>query len=308
MIHTRFVLPILVIGLIFAGCSPRNVEVLTVDGPAQLETNQTGSFSAAVNEDAKPPVEYSWDFGDNAVASGDSADHAFASAGTYAVMVTASNRKGKASVTGAHSVTVVNPPVPAEIIAIVTSATSTDTQTPVEFSANVRGDAPLTYAWTMGDGTSGNAPRVSHTYMQPGTYNVSLALSNAHGSDARTATIEVVVWEADFCADLAEMNSVFFERNASVLTDSGVEQLADNVDILTSSCPNLVVRVEGLAGPFERNPQDLSDDRARAVMQHYIDSGVEARRVSARGLGRASGTSKKSGAEQFRRTDTIPSN
>ena len=301
-------LSILLIGLLLVGCSPRNVEMLTVDGPEQLETNQSGTFTAMANEDAKPPVEYAWDFGGNTTASGSSTEHAFGNAGTYTVSVTASNRQGKASVTETYSVVVMDPPVPAEVVAIVTSSTTTDTQTPVAFSANVRGDAPLTYAWSFGDGSSANSPRASHTFMEPGSYVVTLELSNAHGRDARTATIGVTVWEADFCADLAEMNSTFFERNSSVLNDSGMEQLADNLDILTNSCPNLVVSVEGLAGPFERNPQDLSDDRARAVMQYYVDNGVEARRVSARGLGRASGTSKKSGAEQFRRADTIPVN
>jgi len=279
--------------------------MLTVDGPTELETNQAGTFMAAVNEDAKPPVEYSWDFGDES-ASGASAEHAFTSPGNYDVTVTATNRKGKASVTSSHSVMVMNPPVPAEVVAIVASATSTDTQTPVEFSANVRGDAPLSYAWSFGDGTSADGPSASHTFMQPGSYTVTLELSNDHGRDARTATVDVEAWEADFCDDLAEMNSTFFERNSSVITDAGREQLADNLDILVNSCPNLTVSVEGLAGPFERNPQDLSDDRARAVMQYYIDNGVEARRVSASGLGRASEASKKSGAEQFRRADTVP--
>ncbi len=309
MIYMRAAaLPVLLAGLLLAGCSPRSVEMLTVAGPDQLETTQSGSFTAAANEDAKPPVEYAWDFGDNQTASGASAEHAFGSPGTYTVSVTASNRKGKASVSEAHTVVVSDPPVPAEIVAIVASATTTDTQTPVEFSANVRGDAPLTYAWSFGEGTSADSPRATHTFMEPGSYVVTLELSNAHGRDARTATINVEAWEADFCADLAEMNSTFFERNSSVLTEDGMQQLADNLDILTNSCPSLTVSVEGLAGPFERNAQSLSEDRARAVMQYYTDNGVEARRVSARGLGRAPGTSKKSGAEQFRRADTVPVN
>ncbi len=292
-------------GLLVAGCNPRNVEMLTVDGPVELETNQSGTFTATVNEEAKPPIEYSWDFGDDQAAGGESADHAFGSAGTYEISVTASNRKGKATVTAAHSVVVTDPPVPAEIVAIVTSATETDTQTPVHFSANVRGDAPLSYAWSFGDGTSASTPQASHTYMAAGSHVVTLELTNDYGRDARTATITVTVWEADFCADLAEMNSTFFERNSSVLTDAGREQLADNLDILVNSCPNLIVSIEGLAGPFERNAQELSDDRARAVMQYYVDNGVEARRVSSRGLGQQAGA-KKSGAEQFRRADTVP--
>ena len=93
--------------------------------------------------------------------------------------------------------------------------------------------------------------------------------------------------------------------NSSVLTAAGERILGDNLDIL-QDCPNLNVRVEGLADPFERNPQELSDDRARAVQQYYTDQGVAASRIDIRGMGRASGGSKKSGSEQFRRADTIP--
>ena len=105
--------------------------------------------------------------------------------------------------------------------------------------------------------------------------------------------------------DVMHVAAVFFERNSSILTATAERILADNLDIL-QDCPNLNVRVEGLAGPFERNPQELSDDRARAVQQYYTSNGVASSRISTMGLGRASGGSKKSGAEQFRRADTIP--
>ena len=296
---------VLFIGLIVSGCSPRNVEMLTVTGPDQLETNETGTFSAEANEDAKPPVSYTWDFGDSNSADGAAASHSFDSAGQYSVMVTATNRNGKASVMESKEVMVVDPPVPAEIITVLAMPTETDTHTPVQFSANVRGDAPLAYAWTFGDGSSGKGARQTHTFMEAGTYSITLEVSNEHGRDARAISVAVAAFEADYCADLAEMNAVFFERNSSILTDSGQQALAENLDILMN-CPNLTVRVEGLAGPFERNPQDISDDRARAVQQHYMDNGVSEGRITTEGMGRAAGGSKKSGAEQFRRADTMP--
>ena len=54
-------------------------------------------------------------------------------------------------------------------------------------------------------------------------------------------------------------------------------------------------------------PQELSEDRARAVEQFYVDNGIPASRIMTVGLGRASGlTSKKEGLAQYRRVDTIP--
>ena len=307
---TAFRLPLLALSFFIAialtGCAT-SVEMLSLEAPERLETNESGTFSATVNEDADEPVTYAWEFGDGSTASGASADHAFAEPGSYSVSVTASNRNGKASVSESGTVMVVNPPVPAQILAVLSSTSSPDSQTPVEFSANVRGDAPLSYAWAFGDGTTATAPQPTHTFMEAGDYSISLEVTNAHGSDSRTLDLTVTPYEAAYCSDLAEMNSTFFERNSSVLTESGMQALADNLDIMRE-CPNLNVRIEGLAGPFERNAQELSEDRARAVRDYYAENGVEASKMSTQGLGQADGTSKKSGAEQFRRADTIPLN
>ncbi len=294
-------------GLVMMGCSPKNVEVLSVSGPDRLETNEPGTFQAETNEDAKPPVLYQWNFGDNMTAEGQTASHAFTSAGTYTVTMTASNRKGKSSDTGQTTVVVVDPPVPAQVITILANPTDPDTRTAVRFGANVRGDAPLTYEWSFGDGGTDNSAAPVYTYDRPGNYTVTLQVSNNQGRDARTVSIMVMPFEADYCAELAEMNAVFFERNSSILTASAERTLGDNIDIL-QDCPNLNVRIEGLAGPFERNPQELSDDRARAVQQYYTANGIASSRIQTQGNGRAAGGSKKSGAEQFRRTDTVPLN
>ena len=300
-------LPLLLVlgGLVASGCSPKNVEVLSVSGPDRLETNEPGTFQATTNEDAKPPVMYQWAFGDNASGDGNPVTHSFPQAGTYTVTMTATNRKGKGRDMGQTTVVVVDPPVPAQVITLLADPTTPDTRSAVRFGANVRGDAPITYAWSFGDGTTDNGAAPIHTYDQPGNYTVSLSVSNNAGSDSRTLSITVEPYEADYCAELAEMNSVFFERNSSVLTAGAERILGDNLDIL-QDCPNLNIRVEGLADPFERNPQELSDDRARAVQQYYTANGVAASRITTLGNGRVEGGSKKSGTEQFRRADTIP--
>ncbi|MFQ5570762.1 MAG: PKD domain-containing protein [Rhodothermales bacterium] len=287
------------------GCSPKHVEVLGVSGPDSLETNQAGTFTATTNEDAKPPIMYQWDFADNTSGEGNPVSHAFARPGTYTVTVNASNRKGKSTDSDQTSVVVFDPPVPAQVITVLADPQNPDTRTPVRFGANVRGDLPLNYAWSFGDGSTDNGAAPIHTFDQPGTYTVSLEVSNDAGSDSRSVSITVQPFEADYCAELAEMNAVFFDRNSSVMTAQGEGALRDNLDIL-QDCPNLNVRVEGWAGPFERNPQRLSDDRARAVQQYYVDNGVVASRIATMGQGRAGLGAKKSGGEQFRRADSIP--
>jgi len=291
--------------IILTGCNPRAVETLTMNAPETLETNQSGDFSAMANDDARPPIEYTWAFGDGNTADSPNTVHAYDEAGAYTVTVTASNRNGRFTVSESANVMVMNPPVPAQVLALLASSTNVDTRTPVEFSANVLGDAPLTYAWSFGDGTSSASPRPQHTYMSAGEYSVSLEVSNEHGRDARTLNIAVAQFEPPYCADLAEMSTVFFERNSSLLTDAVQQALDDNLEIL-GECLNLQVRIEGMSSPLERNPQTLSEDRARAVRDHYIENGIDAQRITTVGVGSADGTSKKSGVDQFRRADSIP--
>ena len=50
----------------------------------------------------------------------------------------------------------------------------------------------------------------------------------------------------------------------------------------------------------------LSEDRALAVMQFYVDNGINEGRLTMVGLGSSAQTAKKSGASEFRRVDTIP--
>ncbi len=279
--------------------------VLAIDGPATLETGQPGAFTAATNENrVSRPVDYRWDWGDGTSSVGLTASHSYTAPGTYTVRFTASNRGGSDS--RSMSVRVVPRPVPAAIIALSADPQDPDTCTPVRFRATVRGDTPLTYDWTFGDQQGSGEPAPTHTYRQPGTYTVTLNLANASGADTRTMSIIVRPYEAEICSEITEMSPAFFDSNNSTLTEAARSALRENLEILRE-CPNMNVRLEGYAAPGERNPQRLSEDRARAVEQFYATNGVAATRMITIGRGRVPGTtSKKEGAAQWRRVDTIP--
>jgi len=300
-----FVLAVLAVGLTMTGCKSVPVDITSMSAPDSLQTNQNGSFGVETNADAKQPVAVSWEFGDDASASGASTTHAFSEPGTYTVTATATNRKGKSSDMSSATVVVVNPPVPAQIVSIRASDNAPDTQTSVTFTATVNGDQPLSYAWNFGDGNASSDATPSHTYTEPGTYTVQLNASNKAGSDSRSMSVTVDWYEAAICREVTELSGAFFDRNSSVLTDEAKAALADNLEIL-SECPNMNVRLEGIAAPGERRPQELSEDRARAVEQFYTDNGVSATRMVTVGTGRAADlTSKKDGLAQYRRVDTI---
>jgi outer membrane protein OmpA-like peptidoglycan-associated protein len=285
------------------------VQVIALECPTTLQAGETATFSASTNIDrASPPVEFRWNFGDGTTATGEVATHSFATAGTYTVNFTASNQAGRGTSTRSCTVTVTPPPAPAEIVTVTATPQTFDVCQPttVQFSANVRGDSPLTYEWNFGDGTTGTGANPTHTYSEPGTYTVTLTASNEAGSTTRTLTVRAEPCEPAICSEITEMNSVFFGRNSSTLTAEGRAALQENLEILLE-CPNLNARVEGFAAPGERNPQQLSEDRARAVEQFYIDGGVPANRLNVMGRGAVTGTTtKKEGTSQHRRVDTIP--
>ena len=52
-------------------------------------------------------------------------------------------------------------------------------------------DNAATYAWAFGDGATASGAHVSHTYLLPGSYDVTLTVTNASGSDSDTQTFLV---------------------------------------------------------------------------------------------------------------------
>ena len=285
------------------------VPVMVTDLICPVDVVETGSpvtFTGAVNADATMPVTATWDFGDGTVASGLTASHAFNREGTYNVTFAVSNGNGKGTDSRTCVVTVEDPCEDAVITSMTASNMAPDTQTGIRFSANVSGTQPVTYSWDFGDGNSSSSATPTHTFEEAGTYTVTLEVTNCGGTVSRTMTITVVPYEAAICREIEEMNSVFFAQNSSTLTTEARALLQENLEILLL-CPNLNARIEGWAAPGERRPQQLSEDRARAVEQFYIDNGVAASRLVTAGMGRAQGvTSKKEGLAGFRRVDTIP--
>jgi outer membrane protein OmpA-like peptidoglycan-associated protein len=300
-------LPLLLLagGLFLAGCGATAPVVQSVSGPDTLETEETGTFEASINDqEADEPLTYNWSFGDGSTASGLLTNHSYSSTGRYSIRFQASNEGGSDSDT--ISVQVVPQPQPAQITSINASPNPVDEGEPVRFSSNVQGDSPLSRDWSFGDGSTSMSQSPTHTYEEPGEYTARLEASNDVGTDTRTVTVRVNRVLPEVCTTVSELNSSFFESNSSTLTGEAQKSLQENADIL-SKCPNLSVRVEGYAAPGERNEQALSEDRAEAVANFYENNGVSSDRIETSGQGQVEGvTTKKGGTRQYRRVDSIP--
>ena len=136
-----------------------------------------------------------WSFGDGTSGTGGSISHAYSRAGTYAVGVAGPlDRAGSVEHTPVTKVVVVNQPP----IARIEAARKTCPGATVSFDASGSFDPDGTisgYAWDFGDGETGQGAKVEHGFTKPGTYPVTLTVTDNSGSACGTdaATFNVFV-------------------------------------------------------------------------------------------------------------------
>ena len=137
-----------------------------------------------------------WSFGDgsSSFVPGSLAPttHSFSGPGQYTVKLTVVDAYGNVASTSKQVVVGTNPT--ASIGALPASVT---VGTPVAFSGSSSTDpntgATTSYLWNFGDNSTATGVTTSHTYNTPGTYTVSLDVSDSWDfSNVKTATISVV--------------------------------------------------------------------------------------------------------------------
>ena len=294
-------------GLRFAFKSPLIPVDATIDGPTALEVNESGTYTAFVNDDASGPLSYMWDFGDGATADGLTASHSYASPGTYTVSFTAAGPVN--SDTETLLVTVTDPPVRA-----VAPSLSNCRATPnpagigeaVRFSASASGTDPITFRYDFGDGQTASTLNASNSYAAAGTYTATLTATNEMGSDQCTVVVTVINRR---CENVTELNTVYFGYRMATLTDEARGRLDENLAVL-NECPAVCVTVNAYADDRESDKVRLSERRAQSVADYYTSMGVSEDRVRARGLGEAPDSNSKEdpgpGDRNARRAESIP--
>ncbi len=279
-----------------AACEP--ARVISIDGPANVVAGDTATYTAVVNDDACQPIDYTWDFGDGTTATGLTVTHTFAEAGNYPVTFTAGNRAGTDS--QSLNTLVEEPCDPVQIVSISADPSDMIIGEAVKFSANVSGSAPMSYNWQFGDGSSSTAASPTHTYSDEGDYSVNLEVNNCGGSESKAYPVRVETFR---CSDITDLNSVFFDRNSSELDDEAKALLDENIAMM-KACP-MLVRVDGYADRRERRTRQLSEQRAKAVEQYYIENGISPNRLMPVGNGVDPLSAKGVDGRINRRADSI---
>ncbi|MEM6325480.1 MAG: PKD domain-containing protein [Bacteroidota bacterium] len=297
-------------GLKFAFKKPyTEVEVMRLECPTgELIAGESGSFMAITNEDATPPISISWDWGDGSTGAGMSTSHTYRTPGTYTVTATAAGDYNESMDTCV--VTVVEPRIPPQLTACRITPSQIGLGETVTLNGSVNNDASqpvsISVDWGDGDSDSGVTFPTRHSYSDVGSYTVTATATNAHGSDTCTAMVTVI---DTFCADVSELNSVYFEFGSAALTADARERLDENLDVLRR-CSDINVLIRGYTDDREDDQLRLSQARADAIRDYYVANGIDMDRLRAEGLGQDPNANSKEdpgpGDGRARRGDSIP--
>ena len=161
-----------------------------------IEATFDASGSKLAGVACEAACSYTWDFGDGSSATGILVAHTFNTAGVQNVTLTVGAPGGTSNST-TRSFVISAPSAPAAAFT-VTPSSPTATQQAI-FNASTSsvgvGATIVQYLWDFGDATTATstAPITTKTYAAPGTYIVTLTVTDSMGRTATTtATVTVV--------------------------------------------------------------------------------------------------------------------
>ena len=137
-------------------------------------------------------TEWEWHFGDGGVSYEQNPSHKYAK-GTYHVSLTVTNVAGSDTCNRANYIKVSQSHAPVANFSV--SITSGYEPLIVSFE-DLSLNNPDSWEWDFGDGGASTRQNPKHAYLTPGTYNVSLTVTNTDGNDTKTVTnyITCIEW------------------------------------------------------------------------------------------------------------------
>ncbi len=172
----------------------QSIQQVTVEGPPSAAFAMTPSggvptgspvqFDGTQSSDRDGTINgYSWNFADGSTSNLPTPAHAYATAGTYTVSLTVTDSAGGTS-TAYRTVTVTDRP-PTAAFNPTQATVLAGSSVPFDGTQSSDPDGTLgAYSWNFGDGSGSTASQPSHTYTMPGTYNVTLSVTDNSGNRA----------------------------------------------------------------------------------------------------------------------------
>lgn len=164
---------------------------------ATVNQGDTVNFDASATAAGSPIASYDWDFGDGNIGSGQLTSHVYAAAGTYQVTLTVADQNGLSG-SATTPIEVQTPPsVPnTPPVAAIAAPPMAEVGVTVTFDGtpSQAGSPISSYQWDFGDGVTGSGPTLSYAYTQPGSYQVTLTVTDQMGlSGSSTSQIGITL-------------------------------------------------------------------------------------------------------------------
>jgi heat shock protein HslJ/PKD repeat protein len=157
--------------------------VARINGPAQAEVGQSVTFDGSGSTSGVTITAYTWDLGDGNGATGSSVTHTYNEPGTYTVILSITDEQNRTSqATATIQITaVVETPNPPTAQIIGPTQGQTGQALTYDGSGSSGENAIISYTWDFGDGTGGTGQQISKLYNEPGSYNVTLTVTDDQG-------------------------------------------------------------------------------------------------------------------------------
>jgi beta propeller repeat protein len=184
-------------------------ETLTKNNYINIETDSqkpVAAFSASATSGIAPlsvtfsdastnsPTSWSWNLGDGTSSTARNPTHKYTSAGSYTVILTATNAAGSNTVTKSAYIKVPSSPTPQKPVAnFWGSPKSGNLPLSVTFT-DISAGSPTAWTWNFGDGTPNSTVKSPvHTYNKAGKYSVILTVKNAAGISSLKKSVYINV-------------------------------------------------------------------------------------------------------------------
>jgi PKD repeat protein len=168
----------------------------SVDESAANAGLWTVNFDGTGSSDDVGLCDYAWDFGDGGSGSGATPTHQYAAAGLYTVTLTVRDHAHQSDTeTTTVEVTVNDPPVAAHGGPYAVDENQAQGgQWTASFDATASTDdfGVWTYDWDFGDGGTGTGATPTHVYAAPGTYDVTVTVTD-NGRQTTQVTTQITV-------------------------------------------------------------------------------------------------------------------
>ncbi|MFC2046479.1 PKD domain-containing protein [Chloroflexota bacterium] len=189
-------------------------EAVITYNPVEAMVGQEVTFDGSQSRPGSSPIAtYEWNFGDGTTGSGSVVTHVYNAPGSYPVTLTVTGEDGLGNTGGPVEMVIRDAQAPAPT---PTPPTTGDLPEPVinypvegtvgvevtfDGSESRPGTSPIaSYVWDFGDGTTGLGAVVTHIYNAPGTYQVTLTVTDENWLSSTGGPVSILIKEAGAAA------------------------------------------------------------------------------------------------------------